>query len=678
MTHKLPDEVLKEILAPPLVISDDDFSFTGDAKESPFGRTPRHSSSLLLVCKHWMRVATPLLYEVAVIRSTAQAQALAYAITSNKVFGTFIKRLRMEGGFGKAPAKFITAAPNIRELFITADLWSSDNPSGLCSALSGMNPHRLIVTDSKYIQNTKAIQLWDSLCTCVGKWSNMKTLEYHATCIRDAKKSLQLFRNLRDTPSIKHIVLNQFSMVVLTQLADISSLETIRLTKVLFNFESSQLTGNPRLLKLLQFKTRTFERHVPAVLPFAAVVADFTPLTNVSHQIAKFIWDLIFSFATWSYQVEKMSPGEFFFSSIRSKSTSTARSLSLVSKSFHDMVRRHLFAAVHIRRTVNLAAFNLILKKDDSVGPLVRVLRVVRREYDTSAGDDEVHLAQLLPMLTGLISLNFSVDHPRQLKSLSQVASTSLRILALEVRLTVSNKNGHCEFEAVNIGDLIGLTHLECSFEINSKTSLTRSTPTVQLLVTHLPNLTSLDTGQFSICGDGLDLVYGIRMPSLTRLCMSGKSQMSVKFLKLNGQRLKTLNILDTPSSALLKWCPQLESLTVGAGTQHLVASILRSPDGKPYLSLSQLRILYYPRSTSNLEKSFAAVTEGFEDVDFSLFPNLKEVHWDGLTWPNTEREIKKNPSLGSFAHCLKTWGVTVYDKTGTPWRERAQIRRGR
>ncbi|TDL29917.1 hypothetical protein BD410DRAFT_46553 [Rickenella mellea] len=72
------------------------------------------------------------------------------------------------------------------------------------------------------------------------------------------------------------------------------------------------------------------------------------------------------------------------------------------------------------------------------------------------------------------------------------------------------------------------------------------------------------------------------------------------------------------------------------------------------------------------------SATEGFEFVDFSQFPCLREVHIRGLIWPNTERDIKKNPRCDSFALCLKKWGIVVYDGSGTPWRERAQIRRGR
>ncbi|TDL29975.1 hypothetical protein BD410DRAFT_893169 [Rickenella mellea] len=677
MAHNLPDEVLKEILAPPLVISDDEFSFAGRPKDSPFGRTPRHSSSLLLVCKQWMRVATPLLYEVAIIRSTAQAQSLAYAVKSNKAFGKFIKRLRMEGGFGKAPAIFIAAAPNIRELFVTLDLWSSDSPSGLCSVLSGMSPCRVIITHHYYeLQNAKAVQLWDSLSVSVDKWSHMETLEYHSP----SEKFLDLFSYIHTMPSVKHIVLKDFDILVLTHLASTTTLETIRVTQTLLPSHQSLIDHNPRLLKLLHFKTKTPEEAIPTVVPFTAVVAGFTPLTNVPLHVAKSIWDLIFSFATCSYDVETMllrsSPDVFNRSP--TNLMSTALSLSMVSKFFHDIAKRHLFSVVHIGQAENLAAFNLILRNDDTVGPLVRVLRfTIRRKYDMVGGYDYVVLPQLLPKLTGLISLHVHLDDLQQLKVLSQLTSTTIQVLELEVHLT-DIQLGRYELEAVDIGVLAGLKHLKCS--IISPISLTR----MPFLIAQLPKLTSLDTGPFTIFGgDGLDLLDGIRMPSLARLRMVEERRTSSKFLKLNGETLKILNIFETPSPELWTLCPQLESVTVSSSRhKHPVASLLRPPSGKPYPSLSQLRMDHKPRGTvrkpENLEKRLVAITEGFEDVDFSLFPNLKDVHLGGFTWPNTERDIKKTPRFSNFALCLKKWGITVYDSTGTPWRERAQIRRGR
>ncbi|KAK7052014.1 hypothetical protein R3P38DRAFT_2502946, partial [Favolaschia claudopus] len=63
-----------EILSPALKVPDDLFSDTSDV--SPFATYAPSDSAYLLVCKDWLRVATPLLYSVVVLRSKAQANAL--------------------------------------------------------------------------------------------------------------------------------------------------------------------------------------------------------------------------------------------------------------------------------------------------------------------------------------------------------------------------------------------------------------------------------------------------------------------------------------------------------------------------------------------------------------------------------------------------------------------------
>ncbi|KAJ7294071.1 hypothetical protein C8J57DRAFT_990355, partial [Mycena rebaudengoi] len=92
------DHPLSEILSPALKVRDEDFSNTSDS--SPFATYTESSSSMLLVYKDWLRVATPLLYHVVVLRSKAQAKALGESLRKNKDLGRFIKKLRVEGGYG--------------------------------------------------------------------------------------------------------------------------------------------------------------------------------------------------------------------------------------------------------------------------------------------------------------------------------------------------------------------------------------------------------------------------------------------------------------------------------------------------------------------------------------------------------------------------------------------------
>src|ERR1700733_14396674 len=133
MANILPDELIKEILTPALKVPDDLFSNT--SSPSPFSTYSRSTSSYLVVAKAWLRVATPLLYHVVILRSKAQAQALEATLHENPQLGKHIKKLRVEGGYGTALYSIIKSAYNLKELFLSLEIWSSDSISGLCRGL---------------------------------------------------------------------------------------------------------------------------------------------------------------------------------------------------------------------------------------------------------------------------------------------------------------------------------------------------------------------------------------------------------------------------------------------------------------------------------------------------------------------------------------------------------------
>ncbi|KAJ7668962.1 hypothetical protein B0H17DRAFT_848571, partial [Mycena rosella] len=117
MSTCLPDEISSEILSPALKVFDDMFSDMSDV--SPFAHYSPSTSAYLLVCKDWLRVATPLLYHVVVLRSKAQANALELVLPNKPAFGRFTKKLRVEGGYGMAMYTILGSAPNITDLFVS-------------------------------------------------------------------------------------------------------------------------------------------------------------------------------------------------------------------------------------------------------------------------------------------------------------------------------------------------------------------------------------------------------------------------------------------------------------------------------------------------------------------------------------------------------------------------------
>ncbi|KAJ7223491.1 hypothetical protein GGX14DRAFT_658293 [Mycena pura] len=141
---RVPDEIVSEILTPLLKHADEAFS---DTSEKPFLAPGYSSSSYLLVCKAWLRVSTPLLYKVVILRTTSQALALAKVLKSYPEFGSFIRKLRVEGGFGAAMGSILKCATNLTEIFLTLVIHGSDNVNGLCSGLSLINPRHVILVD---------------------------------------------------------------------------------------------------------------------------------------------------------------------------------------------------------------------------------------------------------------------------------------------------------------------------------------------------------------------------------------------------------------------------------------------------------------------------------------------------------------------------------------------------
>jgi hypothetical protein len=174
MAHKLPDEILKDIISPVLQVEDS--LFADPSLKSPFSLRNYSNSALLIVCKRWLRVATPLLYNVVVLRSTAQAQALARALKTTVELGRFIRKLRLEGGFGASVEKIILAAPNITDVFLSLAIWSDDSVTGLCRGLPSMNPSRVIIRDCGGRRNSQIRRLRTTLNECISTWSNMVCL----------------------------------------------------------------------------------------------------------------------------------------------------------------------------------------------------------------------------------------------------------------------------------------------------------------------------------------------------------------------------------------------------------------------------------------------------------------------------------------------------------------------
>ncbi|EJD42334.1 hypothetical protein AURDEDRAFT_186102, partial [Auricularia subglabra TFB-10046 SS5] len=175
MADKLADETLHEVLALVLDVPDNDFSDIFGAYFSPFARRQYSTSDALLVCKRWLLVGTPLLYDTVVLRSVAQSQSLAKALSKNPAFAPYLKKLRIEGGFGASVGRILNATTALSDLHRSLDLNSKDSVASMCDALSAVNPTRLILTGPRR-PNANVIKTMKSIQTASVSWSKLTIL----------------------------------------------------------------------------------------------------------------------------------------------------------------------------------------------------------------------------------------------------------------------------------------------------------------------------------------------------------------------------------------------------------------------------------------------------------------------------------------------------------------------
>jgi len=178
MATKLADETLAAIIEGVLEVEDDDFA-SFDIELSPFAQREYSNADVLLVCKRWMRVGTPPLFHTCIIRSTAQSQALAKALKISP-FGTFVRRVRIEGSYGVSVKQFLEKATNIQELAVAMPEASKGNAKPTFSMLGMLQLRRFILCNYKDKQNS---QTQYALQAIVNMLKNCKSLVRSLTCI---------------------------------------------------------------------------------------------------------------------------------------------------------------------------------------------------------------------------------------------------------------------------------------------------------------------------------------------------------------------------------------------------------------------------------------------------------------------------------------------------------------
>ncbi|KAL1756133.1 hypothetical protein FB107DRAFT_274118 [Schizophyllum commune] len=205
--NTLPNELLGEILGHATHIPDE--LFTSNAARSPFGSYahPYAARWYLLVNKRWRDAGLRPLYRDVVLRSRAQATALARTLRQNPHLALMVYKLRVEGGLGMTMVVILAACTNITDLCLLININSNDGSRGICQGLRNLNPTRLVLLDMQTRSRTlsgNGAGLLIALQIVLPQWDDLTTV---MCAVPYGMTGRALARFLQRAPNLRTVVL---------------------------------------------------------------------------------------------------------------------------------------------------------------------------------------------------------------------------------------------------------------------------------------------------------------------------------------------------------------------------------------------------------------------------------------------------------------------------------------
>ncbi|KAJ6511973.1 hypothetical protein C8R47DRAFT_1207339 [Mycena vitilis] len=622
MANHLPDEIISEILSPALKIPDEMFSDT--SSNSPFAAYSESSSAFLLVSKAWLRVATPLLYHVVVLRSKAQATALDIALRANPILGRFIKKLRVEGGYGAPILKIIKAAPNVTDLFVSITIWSADNVSGLAKGLPLLDPTRaVIVADTHNVaRNKNSLTVLNTVKQCLSKeWKNLTVVELSDFATGTFS---ELSSSLREAPALETLVVpaTRYFHQYHDAIAQNPSLKSLQFKKSSrfwsimsvedAIFAASKHPSLRRLVKVPEFCTNE---------PALARTPTPPPSRMVQYStgsVPEEIWDRIVSLAlaldikNTDYEQE------------------SRLGVVLVSKKFARLALPYLRESLLFRTPFAFEDFVSKLRDDPSIPSQVRTLY-----FDTTAS---INLRPTLSMpLVNMIGLTPLAVTLKIFGDLAKkCGSTLVRLEGIQV-----GKSARVEDPAL-LSHFTSLRSLSMGFKASFLSS--SPVPSGALAALEQLTLTNCESSFMKILSQ-MDLLVLRHAAFHDDLRHSGVSSGLRAFLIKHGSKLLDLTVLcgkSVPSSALYSY------------------------SGPNTLALETITFKLEGRMRG-AEKKW---TTFFDRFNINTFPALRQISNPCIRWPTTEHDIAKS-SWVRWAEDLLDHNVKLIDGKGVGWRRR-------
>nr|GAT45165.1 predicted protein [Mycena chlorophos] len=694
MSPPLPDEILSEILSPALKVKDEAFT-KSCVGQTDFVRYSEPTSAYLLVCKSWLRVATPLLYHVVVVCSKAQAKALSMALTQSPILGTFIRRLRIEGGYGAAMKTILASSPNISDLFLYLDLYASDSVDGLCKGLVHVNPTNLILDDHDDRTNSSTTKLAAAVAKMCAASDRLTALQLSTgstprldSIVQSLVERKQLTTLFFSTPStavewydiLKDCPLQTISIA---DIFGILSNRRLNNLKAAIGERKIQLNYTPPSPR------QTFGvKAGPAVDIGPSLNPHFVPMAGAPQAIQDRVWSLVIDFAFEAQAVYVRSPPHH---------------IARVNKMFARLIIRRAYTDVVIRNRGAASQLARTLRSQPTYG------RHIRDDNDSIYDEDMSTILANAPNLEYFISSNCDLRGDQYWMSshigdlaitwshvvlAGQTAGTKLKTLCVEVAPRQQANVGGSETPHTAADVFSTFTELK---------SLTwRSSESVEFLLDsdagagsaraalpHLEDLTVPGAPKAFF-----ELLAAMELPSLRKIMLptltscytllsahgSQLTELSIgtaSLLQLNPEAPNSNSKSQSSVAPVLELCPNLVKLTVLC-KMPWVTSFVPMPrcelfDARTPASslLTVTFLLPYNAGTKNNAELWENFFRGFGTRITGCMPSLRTVHFAApVIWPTTERDIAKSFWVRIAEMLMATAaGVQVADKNGNKWR---------
>ncbi|KAJ7627156.1 hypothetical protein FB45DRAFT_1082327 [Roridomyces roridus] len=696
MAPRVPDEILLEILTPVLRVSDARFS---DASAS-FVTNGESVSAILLVCKAWLRVSTPLLYNIVILRSTGQAQRLHAVLNGNPGLGKFIKKLRVEGGFGVSMHGILKSTPNITDLFISLSIRASDSVSGLVLGLPLINPRRLVLGDGQN-KNKQMKVLMEKLESVAMEWNNLKSLVFpHPSGGRQV-----FFMNLARAPSVTEV---SFPFDIqcgifpsLSEAVRMPSIQTVEIRSENSLAMAKKVLSDPDIdispyQSNLRFVGDWDDEGSPPPPP---VNLAFTPFASSPSAVTDPIWARVLLFA--------MSPDP-------SPPQTVVRGAKVVD-TLATLRRAH--PGRQKERDMNRDRLNYLLvsKTFHRVGlpylyqwPVLNCNNPQRLCFKFAANPSlGIHLRELHSQLdsvtiTPAMSLFFTcTDHLTRLGlghaiemdwgvfcALAITAGSSLVELAVTVvppKYTVGVEAPHaavfCLFTAL------------CKLTWDSQTLLIPSSPDAS---GGLPALEYLDLAARCI-SNVIPALVSMELPNIHHVIFQfdqhtpQTSAESHAFLRKHGNKIGQLEIYLPDFAHTLSLCPQLHTLDIHFGhpavryssfymppdddrrgdQTYSLAEYLQTFNHEGHNALQKITFRKLGRKAGAEEADWTTIFNTLETLPFTGFLALWELQIMQSIWPETNEHAIKKSTWVKRAERMLAYGIHLTDSEGVRWRPR-------